>query len=180
MKKFLIVLLTGLGFTAYGQQFSLEKSLVSFFSDAAIEDITAKNTKSASIYNSKSDSIVFSIPIKEFKFAKSLMQEHFNEKYMESDKFKVSTFVGVVSGRTDGVSGPQQVKATGKLTIHGVTKNVEIPGTIERVKDKVLIKSKFNIKLEDYSIARPQILWQNIAEVVEVSVDFTYKPYEKK
>jgi hypothetical protein len=180
MKKLLLILLIGFCANAYGQQYSLEKSLVSFFSDAAIEDITAKNIKSASIYNSKNDSIVFSIPIKEFKFAKSLMQEHFNEKYMESDKFKVSTFVGAVKGVNHEASGSQQVKATGKLTIHGVTKDVEIPGTIEIAKDKVVIKSKFNVKLEDYSIARPQILWQNIAEVVEVSVDFTYKPYEKK
>jgi hypothetical protein len=180
MKMLLLVILTGLCANLFAQQFSLDKSLVTFFSDAAIEDITAKNTKSASIYNSKSDSIVFSIPIKEFKFAKSLMQEHFNEKYMESDKYKVSTFVGVVKGFNHAAPGPQQVKAIGKLTIHGVTKDVEIPGSLEIAKDKVFIKSKFNVKLEDYSIARPQILWQNIAEVVEVSVDFTYKPYEKK
>jgi hypothetical protein len=180
MKKLFFLLLASMCSNAFGQQFTLEKSMVSFFSDAAIEDITAKNTKSASIFNAKSDSIVFSIPIKEFKFAKSLMQEHFNEKYMESDKFKVSTFVGAVRGINHEASGPQQVKAVGKLTIHGVTKEVEIPGTIEMSKDKVIIKSKFNVKLEDYSITRPQILWQNIAEVVEVSVDFTYKPYEKK
>ena len=178
MKKFHLLFLTCSCLTTLGQKLSVEKSLITFFSDAAIEDISAKNTKTNSIFDLETGEIAFSIPIKEFKFAKSLMQEHFNEKYMESDKFKSATFEGKIMGYDAKSTGPQSAKALGKMTIHGVTK--EIPGTIEISKDKALIKSKFNVKLEDYSIPRPQILWQNIAEAVEVSVDFTFKPYEKK
>lgn len=145
-----------------------------FFSDAAIEDITAENRKGASIFNAESGEIVFSIPIREFRFAKSLMQEHFNEKYMESDKFPRSTFQGRVIG-FQNKEGLQQVYAEGKLSIHGVTRDVRIPGTIEKKKDALLMKSKFKVRLEDYEVQRPQILWQNIAEEVEVTVEFTFK-----
>ena len=180
MKRTLFLLLSCFSLTALAQKFTVEKSLVTFFSDAAIEDITAKTTKSIGIFDLGSGEIAFNIPVKEFKFAKSQMQEHFNEKYMETEKFKSSTFEGKITGYDPNTSGPQPSKATGKLTIHGVTKEIEVPGTVEIDKDHVMLKSKFNVKLEDYSVPRPQILWQNIAEAVEVSVDFTFKPHEKK
>lgn len=162
--------------TAWSQKFSVEKSFVSFYSHATIEDITAENTKSVSIFNPATGDIAFSIPIKEFEFAKSLMKEHFNEKYMDSEKFPKSTFQGKITGFDSKATGAQNVKATGKLTIHGETKEVDLPGTIEVQGTKLAMKSKFIVKLEDYKIAIPQLMWQNIAEQVEVTLDFTYKP----
>ena len=97
-----------------GQKYSAEKSFVAFFSHAAIEDITADNTKSVSIFNSATGDIAFSIPIKEFEFAKSLMKEHFNEKYMDSEKYPKSTFQGKINGFDAKATGVQNVKATGK------------------------------------------------------------------
>ena len=158
------------------QKYSLEKSFVSFYSHATIEDITAENTKSVSIFNSSTGDIAFSIPIKEFEFAKSLMKEHFNEKYMDSEKYPKATFQGKVIGFDSKATGVQNAKATGKLTIHGETKEVELPGTIEVQGSNLVMKSKFIVKLEDYKIAIPQLMWQNIAEQVEVTVEFTYKP----
>jgi polyisoprenoid-binding protein YceI len=158
------------------QKYVTEQSFVKFYSHATIEDITAENKKSAGIFNAETSEIVFSIPIAEFKFAKSLMQEHFNEKYMHTDKFPKASFKGKVSGFDPAGTGVQQSKATGKLNIHGVEKDVEIPGTIEKSGDKLLFKSKFIVKLEDYEVDRPQLLWQNIAEQVEVTVDFVFKP----
>jgi len=162
--------------SVFGQKYSTEKSLVSFFSDAAIEDITATNKKVSGLYNPTTGDIVFSIPISEFQFAKSLMQEHFNEKYMESDKYPKATFQGKVSGIDISNKDSQQAKAIGKLTIHGVTNDVEIPGTLERQDNKLVMKTKFIVKLADYKIAIPQLLWQNIAEQVEVTSEFTFKP----
>jgi hypothetical protein len=162
--------------SSWGQKYVTEKSFVSFFSDAAIEDITADNKEASGIFNSATNDIAFSIPIKDFEFAKSLMKEHFNEKYMETEKYPKSTYQGKVSGYDANATGVQNVKSTGKLTIHGVTKDVEIPGTIEKQGDKLVMKSKFIVKLEDYNIAIPQLLWQNIAEQVEVTADFTFKP----
>jgi polyisoprenoid-binding protein YceI len=177
MKRFTFLLaLTVIGASALAQKYTIEKANVSFFSDAAIEDIKAENKKASSIFNSANGEIVFAIPINGFQFEKSLMQEHFNEKYMESDKYPRSTFQGKIAGFDSKGNGTQQVTATGKLTIHGVTKDVEIPGTIEKQDTRLVMKSKFMVKLADYKIAIPQLLWQNIAEQVEVTVDFSYKP----
>lgn len=161
------------------QRFISEKSSVIFFSGAAIEDITAQNAKSVAIFESGTGDIAFSIPVREFVFAKALMQEHFNEKYLETEKFPKSTFQGKIAGYVSGTNGPQNVHAIGKLNIHGITQEVDIPGTIEESKNKMLLNSKFIVVLETYGIIRPQLLWQNIAEQVEVSIEFTLKPYEK-
>jgi polyisoprenoid-binding protein YceI len=162
-------------FLANAQKFTSEKSYVKFFSDAAIEDITAENTKSSSIFNETTGDVVFSIPIKEFEFAKSLMKEHFNEKYMETEQFPKSTFQGKISGYQSTVTGEQKATATGKLTIHGVTQDVELPGTIVNSNGTITMKAKFMVKLADYKIKIPQLLWKNIAEEVEVTVEFNYK-----
>jgi polyisoprenoid-binding protein YceI len=161
---------------ATDQKYSTEQTFVSFFSDAAIEDIKADNKKTVGVFNSSTGDIAFSVPIKEYEFEKSLMKEHFNEKYMETEKYPKSTFQGKVTGYDANAAGSQNVTSKGKLTIHGETKEVEIPGTIEKQGEKLLMKSKFIVKLEDYKITIPQLLWQNIAEQVEVTVDFTFKP----
>ena len=176
-KKFILFVLgAGLSLTTQAQKYSTEKTFVSFFSDAAIEDITAENKKTAGVFNSATGDIAFSVPIKEFEFAKSLMKEHFNEKYMDTEKYPKSTFQGKITGYDPNASGPQNVNSKGKLSIHGETKEVEVPGTIEKQGDKLIMKSKFIVKLEDYKITIPQLLWQNIAEQVEVTLDFTFKP----
>jgi polyisoprenoid-binding protein YceI len=176
MKKILIISLVLLSGNSFAQKYTTEKTFISFFSDAAIEDIKADNKKASSIFNAATGDIAFSVPIKDFEFAKSLMKEHFNEKYMDTEKYPKSTFQGKVTGFDPQASGVQNAKAQGKLSIHGVTKDVEIPGTIEKQGDKLLMKSKFVVKLEDYKIEIPQLLWQNIAEQVEVTIDFVYKP----
>jgi polyisoprenoid-binding protein YceI len=161
---------------AVGQKYVTDVTFVSFFSQATIENITATNKKTVGIFNPSNADIAFSVPIQEFKFAKSLMQEHFNEKYMESDKYPKSTFQGKISDFNMEATGVQDVKASGKLTIHGVTNNIDVPGTIEKAGEKLLMKSKFKVKLQDYKIAIPQLLWQNIAEEVEVTLEFAFKP----
>jgi hypothetical protein len=171
----LIVFVTSIGDIS-AQKYVSEKTFVSFFSDAAIEDITADNRKSSSIFDASSGEIVFSIPIRDFRFAKSLMREHFNEKYMESDKYPKATFKGKISGFDNAASGEQNARAIGEITIHGVTQKIEIPGTIIKNGNKLSMKSKFIIKLADFKIEIPQLLWQNIAEQVEVTVDFAYRP----
>jgi hypothetical protein len=158
------------------QKYTAERGQVSFFSDAAIEDIEAVNMVVGSLFNAATGDIVFIMKIRDFVFDKSLMREHFNEKYLESEKYPKSTFQGKVVGFKQGVSGVQNVKAVGKLTIHGVTKDVEIPGIAELAGGKLLVKCKFIIKVADYNVKIPTLMWQNIAEQVEVKIDFIYKP----
>ena len=104
------------------------------------------------------------------------MQVHFNEKYMESEKFPRSTFKGKIEGLDPSNTTLQQVKAVGQLSIHGVTRDVNIPGTLQIEGNTVTLRAKFMVKLVDYNIKVPQIVWQNIAQEVEVSVDFFYRP----
>jgi polyisoprenoid-binding protein YceI len=160
---------------ANAQKFTVEKAYIKFFSDAAIEDITAENTKASSIFNEATGDVVFSIPIKEFEFEKSLMKEHFNEKYMESEQFPKAIFDGKISGYQSSAGGEQKAVASGKLTIHGVTQEVQISGTMEKANAAIKMKAKFIVKLTDYKIKIPQLLWKNIAEEVEVTVEFNYK-----
>src|SRR5688572_32686855 len=96
------------------QKYVAEKSVITFFSDALIEDISAANSKTASIFNILTGELVFSVPIREFQFEKKLMQEHFNEKYLESDKYPKATFSGKLTNLDAAQSTEQQVKVKGK------------------------------------------------------------------
>ncbi len=176
IKLYVSIILLCISGHLLAQKYKSEQSTVTFFSDAAIEDIAATNEKSSSIFDASKGDIVFLITIMEFQFEKSLMQEHFNEKYMESDKFPKATFKGKVIGYNDNTDGIQQVRAKGTLTIHGQSKEIDVQGTLKKQGDLLQLQSTFVVALEDYKIKIPQLLWQNIAEQVEVKVDFTYKP----
>ncbi len=162
--------------TAYAQKFSSETGYISFFSDAVVEDIKAENRLVGSLFNAATGELVYIVKVKDFQFDKSLMREHFNEKYMETEKHPKSTFNGKLEGFRPGTAGIQRVRAVGKLSIHGVTRDITIPGTLEFKNGKAHLKAKFMVKLADYNIEIPKIIWQNIAEEVEVEVDYIYKP----
>ncbi len=164
-----------LGLSVYGQKYSAQQSTVSFFSDAPVEDIKAENHKAISLLNVSTGEVAISIPIKDFEFAKSLMKEHFNEKYLESDKYPKAVFQGKFLNFNLDDSSEQNVTATGKLTIHGVTKEITATGTFKISTNQIAARSKFVIRLEDYKVKIPQILWNNIAEEVEVTIALTYK-----
>ena len=164
------------GHASFAQKYTAEKSFVSFYSHAAIEDIKAENDAAVTLFNLSTRDVAFSIPIKNFEFAKSLMKEHFNEKYLESEKYPKATFQGKLQGFDLYSQEVQTVVAQGKLTLHGVTKVVEIPGTLEIKSDQIIARSQFKIRLEDYKVSIPQLLWTNIAEEVEVTIQVIYKP----
>ena len=176
-KKLLFLSCLFISLHSYSQQrFFAEKAIVSFFSDGVVEDISAANEKVTSIFDAVSGEVAYLMNIKDFQFPNKLMQVHFNEKYLESEKFPKSSFQGRISGFSLSAKGKQEVKATGKLTIHGVTQSIEAPGTVEVNGNRLTVKSKFIVKLLDYNIKVPQIVWQNIAQQVEVTVDFVYRP----
>lgn len=177
MKYCFFLLFLGVAMTGYTQKrYTVEKSEVTFFSDGVIEDIQANNQTVTSIFDGGRGDIAFLIRIRDFQFEKKLMQVHFNEKFLDSEKFPKSTFIGVVSGFNPDKSGLQQVVAVGKLFMHGVTREIKVPGTIELKDSKLHLKASFMVKLLDYNITIPQIVWQNIAEDVEVKLDFIYRP----
>ena len=171
---FIILFVFAFPFIARGQQYISHNGVIIFYSHAMIEDITAVNNKVSSGLNVNTLDLAFSVPIKSFAFAKALMREHFNEKYMESEKYPNATFAGKIEGFDPKTPGQQNVKAKGNLTIHGVTQLVEILGTLDNSKNEIKLKSKFIVRLADYNVSIPTMLWKNIAEQVEVRVDVTY------
>ncbi len=160
------------------QKYKLTSSEVSFFSEAPLENIEAHNKQTTSLFDVATGEIAFVVPIKGFQFKKSLMQEHFNENYMESDKYPNGTFKGKVSGYDPEKSGKQTAVAEGDLTIHGVTRKVRIEGTLQLQPGKATLNATFPVKLADHDIDIPQVVFYNIAEVVEVTVQLEYASQE--
>lgn len=183
MKKALIILLlTVVAVPTFARKFMSRTAKVTFFSATNLQNIEAKNSEAACLLDADSGVVEFIIPIRSFKFEKALMEEHFNENYMESDKFPKATFKGKVNGMS-GVdfskNGAYPVSATGTMTIHGVAKNVTIGGTI-MIKDRLpLIVSKFDVECADYKIAIPSVVSAKIAKTIEVNVNAALKPLNR-
>ncbi len=154
---------------------------VSFFSSAPLEDIEATNQSAQSVINTNTKEVAVKIPIKAFKFDNSLMQEHFNENYMESEKFPHATFKGKINEEVDLTKeGIYQVSATGKMNIHGVERDQTIKGKLQVAGGKAILDSSFEVLLVDYKIEVPTVVFQKIAEKIKVSCLFTYLPYIKQ
>lgn len=155
------------------QKFYTKNGSISFFSKASLENIHAENNQVMSVLNTENGDLQFSVLIKSFNFEKALMQEHFNENYLESDKYPKATFkgsiseIGKVSFLKDGV---YNVVTAGDLSLHGVTKKITAPGTITIKGGKISATSKFQIKLADYNVSIPKLVKDNIAESVDVTV----------
>ena len=175
--KIYLVLLLGLLISVSGlaQRYQLASSQVSFSSSAPLEDIEAKSTEAKSIFNAETGEVAFVIPIKSFEFDKALMQEHFNENYLESEQYPNATFEGELEGFDADQSGAQTVTAQGQMTIHGVTQSLEVEGTIQPQAGGWEMEAIFPIKMADYKIKIPKVVFYNIAEVVDVTVHFTYQ-----
>ncbi|MCD6064255.1 MAG: YceI family protein [Flavipsychrobacter sp.] len=175
MKKMMIVaVLVCSSTTLFAQKYMTRTGKASFFSSTPLENIEAFNNEVAGVVDSKSGDIAFQVPIKSFKFEKALMQEHFNENYMESDKFPKAEFKGKVAdiGSVNfSKDGTYNVKSTGKLTIHGVTRDVTLPGTVTVKGNTATVSSKFSVKTADHNIAIPKLVEGKIAKQIEVTVN---------
>ncbi len=108
--------------------------------------------------------------ITDFAFPNKLMQVHFNENYLESEKYPTSVLKGKIKEKVDlTVAGSFKVTAEGTLSMHGVTHQIQIPGTIVSDGKELKLDFKFPVKLEDYKVEIPTIVFSKIAEVVDVS-----------
>ncbi len=146
---------------------------ISFDGKSTLSKVHANNKTVVSAFNSKTGAIEFTAFIKEFQLANGGMQRHFNDKYMESDLFPKTEFRGqvvnnaAVKYKTPGV---YDVKVTGKLTIHGQTKDVETQGKISVMPGKIQLRSTFSIQVPDYKISA------NMKDKVTIDVDCTLNP----
>ncbi len=170
-------LLVGLNYPAFAQNFGSKNSKVSFFSSTPVEDIKAVSNSLTSIVITKTQEIAFQVPIKSFQFAKGLMQEHFNENYMESDKYPYAKFKGTIQQPIDtSKDGEYTVTASGVLTVHGISKQRTIPGKIFVQKGKMRLISSFDVACADHNIKIPTIIIRKVAEIIKVNVDATLSP----
>lgn len=171
--------LTLLASPAFAQKFMTRTGKVTFFSSTPVENIEAVNNDAASVLDGKTGEMAFQVPIKSFRFENALMQQHFNESYMESDKFPRADFKGKVMNMGDvnlSKDGSYPVKVAGKLTIHGVTRDITAPGTLTVKGGKVTTSSKFNVRTADHDIKIPAMVSKKIAESIEVTVSSVLSP----
>ncbi len=155
---------------------------VTFFSKTPLENIDARNNEVTSILDTKKGEFVFIVLVKGFKFKKALMEEHFNENYLESNLFPKAIFKGTISDLNNinfSIDGLYPVTVKGNLTLHGVTKNIEVPGSISLAQGIINANSNFNINLKDYKIKVPAIVVNNIAESINITVDCKYVSFKK-
>ncbi len=183
MKKLAVFLIASIGFLAKSQAqiFVADSCSVSFFSATSIEDIAAVNTICKPIMSTDNGEIDISIPNVDFEFKKKLMQEHFNEDYMESDKYPNTIFRGNVNEKINYTKdGTNNVTVTGKMNMHGVVKTITIPGTVTVQGNSIKLTAKFDLKMADYNIKVPSILGSNVAEQVAITFRASMKPYKAK
>ncbi len=147
---------------------------VSFFSATPIENIEAVNHKAASVFDVTSGAVEFSLLMKGFEFEKALMQEHFNENYMESGTYPKGVFKGKVQGlASDDMKKPgkHDVTVSGDLTMHGVTQHLDMKATVDMDAAGALAAAcDFTVKPEDYKITIPGVVRGHIAEEIQVKV----------
>jgi hypothetical protein len=182
MKYISIVLLAWMSITNQAGQdiYACKNAKISLFSSAPIEDIKAVSSSGASVYNSGTGELEFSVAIRSFQFDKSLMQDHFNSEYMESDKYPKATFKGKITDHVDVTKdGAYPITVTGDLTVHGITKARTIAGSLTVRSGVVTMASEFMVKCADHHIDIPQIVFHNIAESIKMNVSATYTVYKK-
>ena len=177
---FAAMMLTTLSLQA--QKYFTREGKVSFFSDTPMEKIEAHNQQATAVVDLSNGNIEFAVLIKAFRFEKALMQEHFNENYMESTKYPKATFKGQVVdfAKIDlKKDGSVTLKVKGTLTIKDVTKNVETEGTFVVAKGALSAKSAFKIAVSDYNISIPKLVADKIAKTVDIKVDAALAPLNK-
>ena len=151
-------------------RYVIENSTIEFYSYALLEDIQAINTESIGAIDLESKEFIIKIPVSAFEFPNKLMQKHFNDSYLETDKYPECIFKGTID----------EDIASGEITLHGVTKEIQIPAVITEEGDKIKINTKFKIALKDHKIKIPRLLFQNIAEEIEVKVSSTFIKFQEQ
>jgi len=162
--------------------FYTREGRVSFFSEAPLENIEAHNNRGSSVLDAKTGAIEFSVLIKGFMFEKSLMQEHFNENFMESDKYPRAVFKGLILDfeKMDlSKNGTFPIVIQGEMEIREMVEEVIAEGKLIVADGKIRGEALFELTVADFGIQIPGVVRENIARVVEVRVEANFKPLER-
>jgi hypothetical protein len=166
----------------FAQKYITKNGHIKFYSETPMETIEAHNRQVNSALDISTGDFVFKVLIKSFEFEKALMQEHFNENYMESDKIPDATFNGKITNLAAidfTKDGKYNADIEGDLKIHGVTQKVNHKGTFEVAAGKITGKSVFIVLPADYKIKIPNTVVNNIAKEIQVTVDVNLEPLKK-
>jgi len=183
MKKLMLsvlVLFAAITVSQAQDKYFTKTGKITFYSSTPMEDIEAQNKTTTSVIDTKTGKMEFAVLMKAFQFEKALMEEHFNENYVESSKFPKANFSGTITNLGDinfKKDGTYKAMVKGNLTIHGVTKPIEVPGTITVKDGAIQAVSTFNIAPEDYNIEIPSLVREKIAKQIKVTVDMAYEPF---
>lgn len=176
MKKLPVFLIIGLSsyFISAQRSYITTTGEVHFNASTPLEDIDATNSRVHAVLKEDAGEIAAILLIKDFGFRRKLMQEHFNENYMESDRYPKAYFTGKLLRFSPEQSAPEagSLKVQGSLTIHGVTNSVETSASMARNGDTIYFTTELLIAPEDYGIRVPKILFRKIAQEVQVAIRF--------
>jgi hypothetical protein len=176
----IVILSVFISSNVFGQdKFFTKNGAIKFFSSTPMEDIEAINKGVAAVLDASTGEVQFSVLMKGFQFKKALMQEHFNENYVESHKYPHSEFRGKILNIPEinfNKNGAYPVKVKGRLTIHGVTKDLETPGTVTVKDGKIQAGAVFTILLADYKISIARVHRNNISKTIKITVDCLLEP----
>lgn len=180
MKKRVLVLLVLL---VTIQVFSQEKFLtkdgyISFFSHSLVEDIKADNNQVLSVIDSETGEIAVQLLMRSFLFKKALMQQHFNESYVESHKYPKAIFKGFILNFNELDDEQSNTEIKGILTLHGKTKEISFSATVHITEDMIKLSGDFTVEVVDFDIKIPAVVRNNIAKVIKVTFNLNHKPYK--
>ena len=168
-----------LGFitTIAQDKYKLINSSVRFFSSTPVEDIEAENKASLGVLDTKTGNFSVRVPITEFKFKSTLMEDHFNENYMESSKYPKADFKGYIKNIKEVYftkEGNYPITIEGNLTIHGTTQKVSSNGNLQIEEGKSIISGEFSVKIKDYGI-KGLYIGDKIAPEAKIKVNCIYQ-----
>lgn len=166
--------------SAFSQEkFIAKNAYISFYSSTPMEDILGESNEAVTILNAGTGDVAFQALMTTFHFKRALMEEHFNENYMESTKFPKAKFNGKIEGFSKEMlkNTAAEVKVTGTLSVHGVDKTITVPVKLGLENGKLTGTAKFKVTPEDYGIAIPALVRDKIGKQMEITVKAEYQPY---
>ena len=180
MKKITLICLVALGINANAQVYRGDKCSIKFFSETKMENIDAENKFTKPVFNAKDGHFIVEAQQTAFEFKSAFMQEHYNENYVESEKYPTAKFDGFVVEKIDYTKdGTYNVSIVGKLSMHGVELPRTITGTIAIKGGAIIMDSKFDIKVADHKIKVPSLYVEKIAENIQVTFHAEMTPMKK-
>ncbi len=174
MKKSLFIILIFLSQSIVSQKYFTRTGATHFKASVeAFETVEATNNSTSVVLKSDTGDIAALLLIKAFRFKVALMQEHFNENYMDSDKHPKATFKGKIEDfNLEEINSKKKYLIKGVLNIRGVEKSIETTGTFSKINSNLKLNASFSVKPQDFNIKIPSIVRKKIAKSITISLDY--------